>query len=109
MKPHKTRLLSQDEIKEAKARAKHTQMLKDVQKMDKKVTDNKIMFEYGDEVFCDGAMLVWNDDEQRFDLGEIVFDSFTFVDGKEVNIEFDDSGNAYYLEEMREEEIRRKK
>ncbi len=34
MKRHKTRLLSQDEIKEAKARAKHTQMLKDVQKMD---------------------------------------------------------------------------
>ena len=35
MKPHKTRLLSQNEIKEAKARAKHTQRLKDVgQKMD---------------------------------------------------------------------------
>ena len=35
MKPHKTRLLTEDEIKEAKARAKHTQRLKDVgQKMD---------------------------------------------------------------------------
>jgi len=68
-------------------------------KMDKEVTDNKVMFEYGDEVFCDGVMLVWNDDEKRFDLEEIVFDAFTFVDGKEVNIEFDDSGDAYYIDE----------
>ena len=67
--------------------------------MDKKVTDNKVMFEYGDEVFCDGVMLVWNSDEQRFDLGEIVFDAFTFVDGMEIDIKFDDSGNAYYLDE----------
>jgi hypothetical protein len=60
---------------------------------------NKIMFEYGDEVFCDGVQLVWNSDEQRFDLGEIVFDAFTFVDGKEVELQFDDSGNAYYIDE----------
>ena len=42
MKPHKTRLLSQDEIKEAKARAEHTQSLKDVRKCDK--CSNEVLY-----------------------------------------------------------------
>ena len=51
------------------------------------------------EVFCDGVMLYYNKDKKRFELGEIVHDGMTWINGVMVNIEWDKQGKPFIQEE----------
>ena len=51
------------------------------------------------EVFCDGVMLYYNKDRKRFELGEIVYDGNTYINGLDVNIEWDKQGTPFIQEE----------
>lgn len=64
-----------------------------------KPKDIKRYMKHGDEVFCDGVMLYWDEDEQRFELSEITFDGATYMDGEEININYDDDGKGYITKE----------
>ncbi|SVD73922.1 uncharacterized protein METZ01_LOCUS426776 [marine metagenome] len=52
------------------------------------------------EVFCDGVMLYYNKDRKRFELGEIVHDGMTWMNGVMVNIEWDKSGTPYIKQDI---------
>ena len=64
---------------------------------------NKKYIKDQQEVFCDGVMLYYNKDRKRFELGEIVHDGMTWINGLMVDIEWDKSG-APYIEDDGEEE-----
>ena len=51
------------------------------------------------EVFCDGVMLYYNEDRKRFELGEIVYDGMTWINGAMVTIEWDKQGKPFIQED----------
>jgi len=55
------------------------------------------------EVFCDGVMLYYNKDRKRFELGEIVYDGNTWIDGLDVDIEWDKYGEPFIRKEQDDE------
>lgn len=58
-------------------------------------TKSKEYLNDGDEAFCDGVMLYWDQDEQRFELGEIHYDGAIYYNGEEINVEYDKNGRGY--------------
>ena len=61
--------------------------------------DKKKRFKAFDEVFCDGVMLHWDEEEQRFELSEIHYEGVIYKDGEEIIVEYDDDGKGYYINE----------
>ena len=59
----------------------------------------KKYFKDQQEVFCDGVMLYYNKDRKRFELGEIVHDGMTWINGLMVDIEWDKQGKPFIQEE----------
>jgi len=61
--------------------------------------DSRVYLKDQQEVFCDGVMLYYNEDRKRFELGEIVYDGHTYMNGLDVDIEWDKYGAPYIRKE----------